>query len=70
MPMTWIFIAWPLTGITWLLFGFERLRADLRIVIDGPAPEAASIRTAISAPGASYERRGAVAVSRQRGDLQ
>ena len=36
MPMTWIFIAWPLTGVTWLLFGFERLRADLRVVIDGP----------------------------------
>jgi len=39
MPMTWIFIAWPLTGITWLLFGFERIRADLRIVINGPGPE-------------------------------
>jgi TRAP-type C4-dicarboxylate transport system permease small subunit len=38
MPMTWIFIAWPLTGATWLLFGFERLRANLRIVIDGPGP--------------------------------
>ncbi len=24
MPMTWIFTAWPLTGVTWLLFGFER----------------------------------------------
>ena len=36
MPMTWIFVAWPLTGVTWLLFGFERLRADLRIMIDGP----------------------------------
>ena len=38
MPMTYIFISWPLTGLTWLLFGFERLRADLRIVIDGPPP--------------------------------
>jgi len=38
MPMTWIFAAWPLTGITWVLFGFERLRADLRIVIEGPGP--------------------------------
>ena len=38
MPMTWIFIAWPLTGVTWLLFGFERIRADLRIVIEVPAP--------------------------------
>jgi hypothetical protein len=38
MPMTWIFIAWPLTGVTWLLFGVERILADLRIVIDGPGP--------------------------------
>ena len=41
MPMTYIFISWPLTGLTWLLFGFERLRADLRIVIDGPPPMSA-----------------------------
>jgi TRAP-type C4-dicarboxylate transport system permease small subunit len=39
MPMTWIFAAWPLTGATWLLFGFERLRADLKIFIDGPGPQ-------------------------------
>jgi TRAP-type C4-dicarboxylate transport system permease small subunit len=32
MPMTYIFVAWPLTGITWLLFAGERLLADLRIV--------------------------------------
>ena len=38
MPMAWIFVAWPLTGVTWLLFGFERLRADLRVVVDGPGP--------------------------------
>ena len=38
LPMTWIFIAWPLTGITWLLFGIERILADLRIVINGPGP--------------------------------
>ncbi len=38
MPMTWIFIAWPLTGATWLLFGAERIRADIRIVRDGPGP--------------------------------
>ena len=38
LPMAWIFVAWPLTGVTWLLFGFERLRADLRVVIDGPGP--------------------------------
>jgi TRAP-type C4-dicarboxylate transport system permease small subunit len=39
MPMAWIFVAWPLTGGTWLLFGLEHLRADLRIVIDGPGPD-------------------------------
>ena len=31
LPMAYIFIAWPLTGLTWLLFGFERLLRDLRI---------------------------------------
>ena len=39
LPMATIFIAWPLTGVTWLLFGFERFRADLRTLIDGPGPE-------------------------------
>ena len=43
MPMTWIFAAWPLTGFTWLLFGFERLRADLRVAIDGPGPESGEV---------------------------
>jgi len=38
MPMTWIFIAWPLTGVTWLLFGVERIMADIRIVRYGPGP--------------------------------
>jgi TRAP-type C4-dicarboxylate transport system permease small subunit len=38
LPMGFIFAAWPLTGVTWLAFGFERLRADIRIVIDGPPP--------------------------------
>ena len=47
MPMTWIFIAWPLTGVTWLLFGFERLRADLRIMIDGPGPDIGEVRREI-----------------------
>ena len=36
LPMTWIFIAWPLTGVTWLLFGFQRLLHDIRIVRYGP----------------------------------
>jgi TRAP-type C4-dicarboxylate transport system permease small subunit len=38
LPMTYIFIAWPLTGLTWLLFGVEVILADLRIVRHGPAP--------------------------------
>jgi TRAP-type C4-dicarboxylate transport system permease small subunit len=38
LPMGWIFAAWPLTGLTWFLFGFDRLRRDLRIVVDGPPP--------------------------------
>ena len=46
MPMRWIFVAWPLTGLTWLLFGFERLRADLRIV--DRRPRAGSGRAAAS----------------------
>ena len=39
LPMTWIFIAWPLTGGTWLLFGIPRLLADIRIIRFGPSPE-------------------------------
>jgi TRAP-type C4-dicarboxylate transport system permease small subunit len=38
LPMTYIFVAWPLTGLTWLLFGFERLAADVRIVRGTPTP--------------------------------
>jgi len=38
LPMAYIFIAWPLTGLTWLLFGFERLAADIRYVRYGPGP--------------------------------
>ncbi len=37
LPMTYIFVAWPLTGVTWLLFGFERLRDDLRRARQRPA---------------------------------
>ena len=32
MPMTYIFVAWPLAGLTWVLFLGERFLADLRIV--------------------------------------
>jgi TRAP-type transport system small permease protein len=49
MPMTYIFISWPLTGLTWLLFGFERLGADVRIARHGPVaadvPQAREIGT-------------------------
>jgi len=38
LPMPWIFIAWPLTGATWLLFLWERFRADLRTIATGEAP--------------------------------
>jgi TRAP-type C4-dicarboxylate transport system permease small subunit len=38
LPMAWIFVAWPLTGATWLLFGGERLWADVHIVRYGHAP--------------------------------
>jgi TRAP-type C4-dicarboxylate transport system permease small subunit len=39
LPMTWIFIAWPLTGVTWLAFGIQRLLNDIRIARFGPTPE-------------------------------
>jgi len=41
LPMTYIFIAWPLTGATWLIFGLERLVRDARIVRYGPPREKA-----------------------------
>src|SRR4051812_44759308 len=39
LPMTWIFIAWPITGVTWIVFGIQRLLNDIRIVRFGPTPE-------------------------------
>ena len=49
MPMTYIFIAWPLTGLTWLLFGGERLLADIRFLrygaMPGDAPQTREIGT-------------------------
>ena len=39
MPMAWIFVAWPLTGVTWFIFGIQRLLNDIRIVRFGPTPE-------------------------------
>ncbi len=38
LPMAWIFVAWPLTGLTWILFGGERLRADIRFLLYGEGP--------------------------------
>ncbi len=38
LPMPFIFVAWPLTGVTWLLFGFERLRRELGRAVNGPLP--------------------------------
>lgn len=35
LPMPWIFVAWPLTGATWLLFLWERFRTDLRTLAQG-----------------------------------
>ena len=40
MPMTYIFIAWPLTGLTWQVFGFERMRADWRMFRYGSRADA------------------------------
>jgi TRAP-type C4-dicarboxylate transport system permease small subunit len=35
LPMAYIFAAWPLAGLTWVLFLGERFIQDLRIVADG-----------------------------------
>lgn len=43
LPMAWIFVAWPLTGATWLLFGVPRLLADIRILRFGPSPDDVAI---------------------------
>ena len=39
LPMAWIFVAWPLTGLTWLVFGIQRLLNDIRILRFGPTAE-------------------------------
>jgi TRAP-type C4-dicarboxylate transport system permease small subunit len=39
MPMVYIFIAWPLTGLTWILFGAERMRIDFRLLRHGLPPD-------------------------------
>jgi TRAP-type transport system small permease protein len=37
LPMTYIFIAWPMTGLTWLIFLGERFAADIRTLTERPA---------------------------------
>ncbi len=32
LPMAWIFMGWPMAGLTWVLFLGERFLADLRII--------------------------------------
>jgi TRAP-type transport system small permease protein len=35
LPMTWIFVAWPLAGFTWLVFLGERFLAHARRLVRG-----------------------------------
>jgi TRAP-type transport system small permease protein len=37
LPMPWIFAAWPLAGITWVVFLGEHLADHLRTLADGAA---------------------------------
>ena len=37
LPMWTIFVAWPLTGLMWVLFLAETMLDDLRTVVRGPA---------------------------------
>lgn len=37
LPMTYIFIAWPVAGVTWLLFLGEQFLADIRVIASGDA---------------------------------
>jgi TRAP-type transport system small permease protein len=39
MPMTYLFISWPLAGFTWLLFGGERILRDIHFLRFGPGPD-------------------------------
>ena len=34
LPMTWIFIAWPLTGLTWLVFLGEAFLIDVKLILN------------------------------------
>ena len=35
LPMPWIFVAWPMAGLTWVLYLGERFIADLRMLGSG-----------------------------------
>ena len=37
LPMPYIFVAWPLAGVTWVLFLGESLLHNFRVFRDGPA---------------------------------
>jgi TRAP-type C4-dicarboxylate transport system permease small subunit len=37
LPMVTIYIAWPIAGLTWLLFLAERAATDLRVLVRGAA---------------------------------
>ena len=36
LPMAWIFVAWPLTGFTWVVFLGEAFVANLRVLAGEP----------------------------------
>ena len=37
LPMAWIFVSWPMAGVTWVLFLGERFLDDLRTLGSGAA---------------------------------
>jgi TRAP-type transport system small permease protein len=37
LPMPWIFVAWPMAGLTWVLYLGEHFLADLRTLASGHA---------------------------------
>jgi TRAP-type C4-dicarboxylate transport system permease small subunit len=37
LPMPWIFVAWPMAGLTWVVYLGDRFVADLRILAARPA---------------------------------
>jgi TRAP-type transport system small permease protein len=39
LPMGFIFAAWPLTGVTWLLFLGPQVRDNLRVLLNRPVPQ-------------------------------